>query len=302
MNGLLLINKPKGMTSHDIISQVRRITGVKKVGHTGTLDPNATGLLVVLIGEATKLIPFLEGGLKKYRSEIIFGDETDTDDLTGVSILKKDISQISPERFLEVKSNFIGDIDQVPPAYSAIKRNGKKLYEYARKGENIDIPPRKIYIESIEPVEISSLPNNATIDVVCGKGTYIRALARDIGRELDSAAHMGQLNRLESDGYSLKDAIALEKSTKSEDLQEKLIPLEQIKLALKTVEISDQGKPYMDHGNTLYGHNLSSGLDLFSPGETVQLKYQGKLTGIGIIIEQNGIKKVQPKRILKLSN
>lgn len=208
ISGILNLNKPKGMTSHDVVQRVRRILGTKKVGHTGTLDPMATGVLVVCVGQATRLIEYLLPGKKIYRAEITLGQSTDTYDAEGDVTATHDPSQVAQAEFTHSFQPFIGKIEQVPPPFSAIKQNGVPLYKLARQGKTVSPLPRTVIIHSIELLAFE----NPTADllVTCGSGTYIRALAHDIGTELDVGAHLSALIRIQNGGMHVDDAISLD--------------------------------------------------------------------------------------------
>lgn len=214
MNKLLLLNKPKGITSHDVIYKVRRATGVKKVGHGGTLDPNASGLLIVGVGrEATKKLgEITKNKDKSYRAEITLGEERDTDDIDGQVTRKKDIDDLSDEKIIEVLNVFLGKQKQKPPIYSAIKKGGRKAYELARKGKKVELGERDI--EVFEAKLISYNHPLISVDFKVSSGTYIRALARDIGRALGGAAYLSNLVRTQIGEYDLKDAISLDELEK----------------------------------------------------------------------------------------
>ncbi|ERK31064.1 tRNA pseudouridine(55) synthase TruB [Clostridium intestinale] len=205
MNGVLIVNKPKGITSFQVVSKVRKIVGVKKVGHTGTLDPLATGVLPICIGKATKIIDYIMEGKKGYSVSFELGKVTDTYDSEGKIIDEKSIIGIDENRVLEVIGSFKGPIMQEPPMYSALKQNGKRLYELARKGIEVERKKRPVTIYSIENIQIS-LPK-ISMDVVCSKGTYIRSLCYDIGKELEVGAFMTELKRTLSSPFSIDDAI-----------------------------------------------------------------------------------------------
>ena len=203
MNGYLLINKPKGPTSHDVIYRVRKIAKTKKVGHTGTLDPMATGLMVVCIGTATKAADYITNGNKAYLATMKLGFVSDTLDITGevTPLPKKDISEAEIK---DVFSSFIGEYEQIPPMYSAKKVAGKKLYELARKGQTVE---RKSVLVSIFRLEIQSIENDTvTFYVECSKGTYIRSLIDDIGQKLNYGAIMTDLKRMKSGQFSLESS------------------------------------------------------------------------------------------------
>ena len=184
MEGILVINKPKGFTSQDVVSKVKRILNAKKAGHTGTLDPLATGVLPVLIGNYTKLSKYLIEHDKIYRAKIKFGEKRETGDLEGEVIEKSEVKVNDIEKIKSVLSSMIGKQMQTPPMYSAIKVNGKKLYEYARSGEKVDVPPREIEIYKLDFIDFNEEKQILEIEVSCSKGTYIRTLCEDISEKL----------------------------------------------------------------------------------------------------------------------
>ena len=211
MNGLIIINKEKNMTSHDVVSRARRILKTKRIGHTGTLDPNATGVLVLCVDEGTKLVPYLEQDSKTYIAEVILGIETDTYDITG-NVLKEENVDYAIEKIEEALNSFVGTYDQYPPIYSSIKVNGKKLYQYARNNEEVEITPRPVTINFINwDKKIYNVNGYTafTIEVDVSKGTYIRSLCHDIGEKLNSCACMGELTRTRSGKFNIKEAITL---------------------------------------------------------------------------------------------
>lgn len=204
----LLIDKPKGITSHDVIEELRDITGKNKIGHAGTLDPNATGLLVVAVGrESTKKLDKLQGADKAYMAEVFVGEARDTDDSEGDVTKQCDIDHITKADMVAVLDTFMGEQKQVPPKYSAVRVNGRKAYELAREGEEFDIPPRIVTVHEIELLDFD-LPN-IQIRTRVSTGTYIRALARDIGRSLDSCAYLKNLRRIQVGEFDIEDATSL---------------------------------------------------------------------------------------------
>jgi tRNA pseudouridine55 synthase len=206
--GLLLIDKPQGLTSHDVVYRIRRTFNFKKVGHTGTLDPMATGLLVMLIGrQMTKKAVELSCDDKSYEAEFTFGISTDSADACGNVIEEKPVD-IKEEDVVKALEKFQGEIDQLPPMFSAKKVNGKKLYEYARKGETVKVEPKQVIIHKFEMNSID-LPK-AKFSIKCSKGTFIRALASDMGKELGCGAHLSALRRTQAGKYSIEDAHVLE--------------------------------------------------------------------------------------------
>lgn len=234
MDGIINIYKPKEWTSHDIVAKIKRITG-EKVGHTGTLDPLAQGVLPILIGKGTQCSKYLVNHDKKYRVELKLGKRTETLDAEGKIIEEKEI----PQNMLEQsnKSNiektlktFEGEIEQKPPIYSAIKVKGKKLYEYARKGQEVEIPTRKITIYSIELKQIKKEENIIIFDVYCSKGTYIRTLCEDIAKKLNTIGYMQNLLRIQVGEFNIKDSITLimENKTDLENIEKNIITIEKI--------------------------------------------------------------------------
>lgn len=213
MDGILNILKPPGMTSFDVVGYLRGVTRIKKIGHTGTLDPAAVGVLPVCIGRATKAIEYLTEKDKDYRAELILGITTDTQDSTGTVIKSAEVN-VTNDEFKTVLGEFIGEIKQIPPMYSAVKIGGKKLYELAREGITIDRPERSVTIHSIEVVRPLSRYDDgsfrAIIDVKCTKGTYIRTLINDIGDKLSVGACMSFLVRKGTGGFNLDEALTLE--------------------------------------------------------------------------------------------
>lgn len=208
MDGILLINKPAGYTSHDIVGIVRKKLHTKKVGHCGTLDPDAMGVLVVCVNKATKAIQFLMSDTKVYRATLSLGKSTDTYDASGKILEEKEVGQISKAQVIDVLNSFLGKSKQKPPIYSAIKVNGKKLYEYARNGEEVEIKERDIEIMMIELIDFSN--NEIVFDVKCSKGTYIRSLCVDIAKKLGYPGHMSHLERRQAGRFLITDCITLE--------------------------------------------------------------------------------------------
>jgi tRNA pseudouridine55 synthase len=207
MDGILIVDKPQGMTSHDVVDFIRRRFNIKKVGHAGTLDPMATGVLVMLVGKATKLSGELMAHDKEYDAEMTLGQSSDTGDAWGkVEVTDPDISFTRPE-IEKAFREFIGEIDQTPPMYSAVKHNGRKLYELARKGITVDVKPRKIIIKSLN-IKSIALPQ-VEFSVTCSKGTYIRQLCIDIGAKLGSSALLSKLRRTRSGRFGIGEAISM---------------------------------------------------------------------------------------------
>ena len=206
MDGVLLVHKPAGMTSHDVVNRIRKIFHTKKVGHCGTLDPEATGVLVLCIGKATKALQFLMSETKEYQATLVLGQATDTYDASGQVVGQKSFQGVC--NVDNVLQSFVGLQEQLPPMYSAIKVNGKKLYEYARNHEKVEVQPRSIVIHHIELLDQHD--QFITFRVQCSKGTYIRSLCVDIGKKLGYPAHMQKLIRLASGHFRLENCFSLE--------------------------------------------------------------------------------------------
>ena len=210
MDGIIIINKEKNYTSNDVVSIVKKITK-SKVGHTGTLDPNATGVLPLLIGNATKISKYLINHDKEYEVVLQLGIRTETADVEGKVIEEKEVTaeMLNKDNIEEKLQQFIGRQEQIPPIYSAIKVNGKKLYEYARKGQEVELKPRQIEIYSIQLVGINEKEKQISFKVKCSKGTYIRSLCEDISKKLGTVGYMKELNRLQVGEFYIKDAVTI---------------------------------------------------------------------------------------------
>lgn len=206
VSGVLVVDKPVGLTSHDVVQIIRRGTGIRRAGHTGTLDPRASGVLVVLLGPAVRLSEFVSAEDKRYQATIRMGSSTDTFDAEGVSTPEVPVN-VTKEQFTDLLQNFVGEIEQVPPPYSAIKVQGQRAYAMARRGEEVELAPRIIHVHSLELLEWA-LPE-AVVDVHCSSGTYIRSLANDLGKELGVGAHLVGLRRTRSGRFTLRDAVSL---------------------------------------------------------------------------------------------
>lgn len=207
LNGILIVDKPKGVTSRDVVNKVGKILGTNKIGHTGTLDPLATGVLVLCIGKATKLVELLTSTEKEYVVKVQLGVLTDTLDIDG-NIIKEGKYTIKKENLINMLNSFLGEYDQEVPAYSAVKINGKKLYEYAREGKKINLPKRKVNIRTIKLLQFDD--SSYVFKVVVSKGTYIRSLIRDINEKLDIIGSMSELRRTRQGSFDIKNAYTIE--------------------------------------------------------------------------------------------
>lgn len=237
-DGVVNILKPAGMTSHDVVAKVRKIYQTKKVGHTGTLDPEAVGVLPVCVGQATRLVEYLTEKDKRYRVLLKFGRETDTQDATGNVIKETEICTLTREAFAELLDQFVGDIEQIPPMYSAVKKDGQPLYKLARQGISVEVAPRRVTIHEIKLLMYNG--ESAMLDVHCGKGTYIRTLCQDIGRAAKSSAYMEYLLRTQSGQFKMEDSITLEQLEQMEDPQKALLPLNEALDGLSELTVEDE--------------------------------------------------------------
>lgn len=272
MDGIIVINKPSGYTSHDIVSKIRKKLNIKKVGHTGTLDPLATGVLPILLGGGTKLSQYLINHDKEYIATIKLGVKTDTGDIEGQVIEEKQVPEISEEGLGKVLQSFLGPQKQVPPMYSAIKVNGKKLYEYARKGEKVEVEPRNIEIYNIELLEFGQ--EQIKIRVACSKGTYIRTLCEDIAEKLNTVGTMFALERTKVGEFELEKAITIDELENKQILQNSLITPEKLFWEKPEIEL-DQGELV----RFLNGMILKKE----KPNALYRIYVQGKFIGIGDI-------------------
>lgn len=253
MFGFLNIYKPKGKTSHDVVAILRRITKVKQIGHTGTLDPFAEGVLPICIGKATRLIEYLKDD-KAYIGTVQLGKSTTTYDLEGEVV---EISDKTPslEEIETELNNFRGDIEQLPPIFSAIKVKGKKLYEYARKGEEVEIQPRSVNISELELLNYDKENRTLELYIKCSKGTYIRSIAHDLGKNLNCFGHLIKLVRVKAGDFLVENAIKLDELSSVEEVEKHLIyPLE--KLDYQTYELNEKELELVSHGMQIGGQNL----------------------------------------------
>lgn len=240
MDGILIIDKPADWTSHDVVGKLRKLLKTKRIGHTGTLDPFATGVLVMLVGQATRLAQFLDQDQKEYEATIQFGVETETGDLSGKAKGKRQKAKVESETIEKILPQFLGKIEQIPPMYSAKKVDGKKLYKLARKGVEIERKPINVTIQKLEIIQDQSLKteDQIKIRVSCSAGTYIRTLAEDIGRKIGIPCHLSALRRTRAGKFSINQAITLEKIEKATfiSMNEAVSHLPEVKLSAQEVK------------------------------------------------------------------
>ncbi len=281
MFGVLNIYKPKGMTSHDVVAVLRKKLNIKQVGHTGTLDPFAEGVLPVCIGKATRLIEYFDDD-KEYLATIQFGCATDTYDIEG-KITKTGSKKVTREEIQNALKNFEGEITQIPPIYSAIKVNGKKLYEYAREGKEINIEPRKVNIFKIELKDFNETSQQADILIKCSKGTYIRSIANDLGENLGCFGHLIKLIRTQAGKFRVEESIQLNTEKIQEHLQNPINAL-----SLPIIQVNDSQHVQISHGNPI---NITN--NKIKSGDFLILFYNNAIDAIGIFDgEKVKVKKV----------
>lgn len=286
-SGILLVDKPSGMTSHDLVNIARKVFQTKKIGHNGTLDPDATGVMVLCVGQATRLNEYLTADDKYYRTVLSFGEETDTQDASGEVTFSCAKPQIDEHAFITVLSKFIGVQEQQPPMYSAIKKNGRPLYQYAREGiEVTDIPKRQIEIYDLQCVHFDS--DSATIDVHCSKGTYIRTLCQDIARACGSCGHMAELKRTKAGSFSLAQCLTLDTLRNSTDPYSLLVPMSEALDLPKIVLNNPQDYADISNGKRI---RLYQEISKMSDTTWVQAIMNEELIAIGRIVNREFIPK-----------
>lgn len=252
VSGVLVVDKPVGLTSHDVVQIIRRGTGIRRAGHTGTLDPRASGVLVVLIGPAVRLSEYVSASDKRYQATIRLGSSTDTFDAEGRITGSAPVEDISEEQFEEALEQFVGEIEQVPPPYSAIKVHGRKAYEMAREGEEVNLEPRTIQVYSLELLEWA--PPEVVVDVFCSSGTYVRSLANDLGNALGCGAHLVGLRRTKSGRFTLRDAVPLRRLQESfvaGDWYKYLIPAAEALADWPMIELDGDQVELVRHGHRI---------------------------------------------------
>jgi len=270
MDGILLINKEKGPTSFDTIEKLKKKFNIKKIGHAGTLDPLAEGLLIALLNNATKINNYFDYE-KEYEIEVKFGFATDTDDLEGQIIKNTQIPENLLEKIKNILPNFTGEIEQIPPKYSSIKVNGKKLYELSREGKTVDIKPRKVFIKSIDIIDCSA--DIAKLKVVCHTGAYMRSLARDLGEKLGSSATLSYLKRTRIGKFSVNNSFRINDISNIEDI---IISINDALYEMPAVFLDDDSYKKIKNGASV-GNNSKTYTGL------CKLIYQGKVVAIGQI-------------------
>ena len=282
ISGVVLVDKPAGMSANAAVQRIKRLYNAQKAGHTGTLDPFATGLLPVCLGEATNASAFQLDADKRYRATLQLGQRTDTADCEGEVIETAPVPNLTEAQVASVLVRFLGTIEQVPPLYSALKKDGKPLYEYARKGQHVDIQPRKVLIHELTLLTLT--PETLSFEVRASKGTYVRTLGEDIAQALGTVGHLSQLRRLESGGLHVDQALTLEAIEAAPEAA--LQPLGVLLSHLPSVEVNAAQAERLRHGNPIR---------LDTP-QTVLITHEGHPVGIGE--QRHG--QLWPKRLFNL--
>lgn len=306
-NGILNINKPEGWTSQDVVAKLRGRLHIRRVGHTGTLDPMATGVLPVCFGKATRIIEYYDDDFKTYEAEMKLGMVTDTLDSTGTVLETKPVD-VSEEDVIQTIDSFRGWITQIPPKYSALKVNGKPLYKYAREGAEVEIKSRKIYVADIQPVEVNLGENRILFRVTCSKGTYIRTICDDIGKKLGCGGTMTALRRTQSGCFRVEEARTLPEILEmtDEELERCVIPMDKTLVHLGRIELkSMESVPFYYNGreiDTGYVNVLASPAvpEALQEGSRLGDKYrvydpEGKFLGISSLRENT----LYPEKVIR---
>ncbi|HSR21846.1 MAG TPA: tRNA pseudouridine(55) synthase TruB [Anaerolineales bacterium] len=293
ISGVLVVDKPVGMTSHDVVQAIRNGTGLRRAGHTGTLDPRASGVLVVLVGPAVRLSEFVSASDKRYQAIIRLGSTTDTFDADGKITQPAQPVNLTEQQFEKVLATFVGEIEQTPPPYSAVKVQGRKAYEMARQGEAVELAPRKITVHHLEVLEWA--PPEAVIDVHCSSGTYVRSLANDLGASLGCGAYLVGLRRTKSGRFSLREATPLRKLQEAfhaGNWYQYLIPAAEALAEWPVIELSPD-----DVENVRHGHRVKAGPDAKS-GSVRGVSTQGELVALmELVTGETGEPEWQPKKV-----
>ena len=294
ISGILVVDKPVGMTSHDVVDTIRRGTNIRRAGHTGTLDPRASGVLVVLVGPAVRLSEFVSAADKRYQAIIKLGGATDTYDADGRQMGQPGTPvNVTENQFNEALQHYVGEIEQTPPPFSAVKVHGRKAYEMARAGEEVELAPRKINVYHLEVLEWA--PPEVVIDVHCSSGTYVRSLANDLGRELGCGAYLVGLRRTKSGRFTLREATPLRKLQETfvtGNWYQYLIPAAEALAEWTGVELSPDQVEEVKHG-----HRIKASPDS-QPGLVRGVSMAGELIAImDLVTTEDGSSEWQPKKV-----
>ncbi len=294
ISGVLVVDKPVGMTSHDVVEVIRRGTGIRRAGHTGTLDPRASGVLVVLIGPAVRLSEYVSASDKRYQAIIRLGSSTDTFDADGRFTRTNQPVNVTQEEFERILKTFEGEIEQVPPPYSAVKVGGRRAYAMARQGQEVTLAPRKIHVYHLEVLEWA--PPEVVIDVHCSSGTYVRSLANDIGNALGTGAYLVGLRRTQSGRFTLRDAVPLRKlqeAFQAGTWYQYLIPAAEALADWPAVELNPDEVEEVRHG-----HRVKAAPGVPQPPMVRGISTAGELIALMVpAVGEDGSPEWQPKKV-----
>lgn len=296
VSGVFVVDKPIGLTSHDVVQIIRRGTGIRRAGHTGTLDPRASGVLVVLIGPAVRLSEYVSASDKRYQATLKLGSSTETYDSEGPVTTYSAIEHITEDDFNTLLAEFTGEIEQVPPPYSAVKVKGRKAYERARKGEDVKLEPRIINVYSLDLLEWA--PPEAVLDVYCSSGTYVRSLAHDLGERLGVGAHLIGLRRTKSGRFTLRDAVPLRQLQDAFAVGEwykYLIPASEALADWPMIELSGEEVDLVRHGHRIPLKKNLDEITTVEDGLIRALTQQGDLVALLQLEEDD--KEWQPRKV-----
>jgi tRNA pseudouridine55 synthase len=297
-HGLLIIDKPLGMTSHDVVGRVRKLLGTRKVGHAGTLDPEASGVLVVCVGDATRLLEYLTANHKAYKAMVSFGASTDTDDASGRVLYQQSAAELTESAVHEALSAFTGEIVQQVPMFSAVHIDGERAYDLARRGEVFDAPSRIVHIHelklcSFEPGETAL----AKLSIACSKGTYIRSLARDLGRHIGIPAHLSALRRTSSGAFHIESAISLETLGGLADPSMALLPTEIGVQDLPQIRVDEREQQRLTVGQTIPFATAATPRDAETGAIVAAMTADGRLVAVGTVTVQDGASSFKPRKV-----
>ena len=293
MNGVLLVDKPSGMTSHDVVNRIRKAAGLRKVGHTGTLDPAATGLLLICLGAATRLSEYLTGMDKEYMGTLKLGLTTDSYDSDGTILEESDVPELSEKELSGLLAPYTGTIEQIPPMVSAVKVGGKRLYTLARKGEVVERPTREVMVSRFEILEWDS--PLATFVVQCTTGTYVRSLCHDIGQDIGCGAILASLRRTVVGSHHVDDAIPLDDLKNPGNVEERLLSMGSV-LSMPSVTVTPQGHRMVLSGNQINPNQLTE--DAPEEQGLVQIKSRsGELLALADLEHRSTGTWIQPRKV-----
>ena len=294
ISGVLVVDKPVGMTSHDVVEAIRRGTGIRRAGHTGTLDPRASGVLVILVGPAVRLSEYVSASDKRYQAIIRLGSSTDTFDADGKFVRSDQPVNVTEEQFEKILKQFEGEIEQTPPPYSAVKVNGRRAYDMARQGEEVELAPRKIQVHHLEVLEWA--PPEVVVDVHCSSGTYVRSLANDMGNALGTGAYLVGLRRTKSGRFSLRDATPLRKlqeAFQAGNWYQFLIPAAEALADWPAVELNPDEVEEVRHG-----HRVKAASNAPQPELVRGVSAAGELIALMVpAAAEDGSAEWQPKKV-----